>query len=125
MRDEPLTGELAGQPRQPSTESTFRPRRHRSAPLLACSQPARLRQRHAVAPFQELCRTGAHERYIDKSCLRHSCSQLFCGDFIFAAILLVFALDSGNVAELQTEKLAKETQNRVANLISDPFPEQL
>jgi hypothetical protein len=41
------------------------------------------------------------------------------------AILLSFALDSGNaaepVSESQTEKLAKETQNPVANLISVPF----
>jgi hypothetical protein len=45
----------------------------------------------------------------------------------FVAILLSFPLDSGNAAESgseqesQTEKLAKETQNPVANLISVPF----
>ena len=45
----------------------------------------------------------------------------------FVAILLSFALDSGNAAESgseqgsKTEELAKETQNPVANLISVPF----
>jgi hypothetical protein len=45
----------------------------------------------------------------------------------FVAGLLSFALDSGNAAESgseqesQTEKLAKETQNPIANLISVPF----
>jgi hypothetical protein len=45
----------------------------------------------------------------------------------FVAILLTFAFFSGNAAESgseqesQTEKLAKETQNPIANLISVPF----
>jgi hypothetical protein len=47
--------------------------------------------------------------------------------FIIVAISLSLALLSGNAAESgseqesQTEKLAKETQNPVANLISVPF----
>jgi hypothetical protein len=45
--------------------------------------------------------------------------------YLFVAICLIGALFSGNAAEptseSETERLAKETQNPVANLISVPF----
>src|SRR5262249_686936 len=63
--------------------------------------------------------TSRHEKPIDKSCMDDS-------NFLpFAAICLSLALFSASAAEptseSQTERLAKETQNPVANLITVPF----